>query len=68
MHCLSGLMDISLLAACIVTDVSKGLLGVLQAVAHLGNDAFVGVITAVCIALGVSFSQGLSVITLFDTT
>jgi sphingomyelin phosphodiesterase len=30
------------------------LLGVLQAVAHLGNDAFVGVITAVCIALGVS--------------
>jgi len=57
----------SLRAAYIATNVSKGLLGVLQAVAHLGNDAFVGVITAVCIALGVSLSQDLSDALFSDT-
>jgi hypothetical protein len=45
------------LAAHTAANVSKGLLGVLQAVAHLGNDAFVGVITAVCKSLGVSFFE-----------
>ena len=45
------LNDIKNAATC---TACQSLLGVLQAVAHLGNDAFVGVITAVCQSLGVS--------------
>ncbi|THZ64346.1 sphingomyelin phosphodiesterase [Aureobasidium pullulans] len=44
------LNDIKNAATC---TACQSLLGVLQAVAHLGNDAFVGVITAVCQSLGV---------------
>lgn len=58
LHCLPGLID-DYLAAYTAINVSKGLLGVLQAVAHLGNDAFVGVIAAVCKSLGVSSFQDL---------